>query len=320
MRRALTVVVAMTLLPTGLAHAKPPPGPKALAGTMVIRFNATPTNDGANWTTQSNNSSFTGRYQLSGKRNTRTGVYELGGTGTETTNFFREDKFAAAGTTDDELFRAKASGTVHLDRGSGNDPTDTLGLGLRLLPGGRFTLDLSGLHGSAAGGVPLEYYIHSMSTQACVDGGVRTGHMTYDNGQYESVVDEPCPNEETSPPVHLGTKHTQRIWGGNLWASIDGADPQVNLCHHTVSLHLDLKICGRYGNGRIKGHLTIGGPDFDFREECLLQPGGESGVALLDDPIGSACVASQPGQPHWPATLKIDWNLKPRGAARAAAR
>jgi hypothetical protein len=313
MRRALAVVVAMALLSTGLAHAELTQGPKALAGTMVIRLDATPANDGAKWTTESNNSSFTGRYHLNGKRDKRTGVYQLGGTGTETTNFFREDKFAQAGDTDDELFRAKASGTVHLERLPGNGPLDTLGLGLRLLPGGRFTLDLSGLHGNPSGGVPLEYYVHADSTQSCSEAGVvRKGHMTYDDGQYESMVDQPCPEEENiSPPIHLGTNHTQRIWGGNLWAAVDGAEPQVDLCHHRVSGALNLTICGRYANGRIKGHLTIGGPDFDFRGECLFEPGGESGVALLDDPIGSACVASQPGEPHWHAMLTIDWNLKP---------
>ena len=321
----LARLVAALLVASAATAGSADAAPAGFRGTLAIThsFAAKPRAPGLQ--SSASGSGFRATYNLSGRRwRSRfapPNSYLLTGRGHEELDLTRRDVMQGEGGTAQLDFVARASGNVRLVA-KANDPREASGLVLRLLPRGRFTLELTPLRG-LENGLPLEFRLNRDDSQGCVTTpGFRSGRQTYFRGVFAVHEIQNCPDEEPGQDVRIGRARRPTIWGANVWSPPEAGFWQPDICRGAVSALPVLRVCGRVRGGRMSGTSRVGGRNvidggrlgYPTRGICPLFPRGGPGAELPPptDGLGEACTRMDLGA-DWQRRTVVRWKLRPAG-------
>src|SRR5437764_9943925 len=162
LRRHLIALVAMASL---VATAEAAAAPHAFKGTITIKAHMlAPGSKLAAGESSSGKVDFSGEYHVRGTLGKRK-TYLLTGTGTEQVSAQKHDTKVNGCDQKDFTLSANASGSVHLKKGA-LGPRQTSPISLRLLPHGRYMVNLASLDGDTDG-VRLDYKMTFHENDSC---------------------------------------------------------------------------------------------------------------------------------------------------------
>ena len=244
--------------------------------------------------------------------------YILTGRGHEDLNLHRTDLYQNGPISERTDMFGRAFGDVHVVRRP-NAAGETGAMMLRLLPRGRFRLGLSPL-GMGDYGSRLDFELLTEGSQPCYgpEGGTMSGREIFNQGVYQAIEIDRCPDAEPFPGRSVGEPYTPTIWGYDIWFPAELNNPQPDVCRGQLVRPPRLPntdICGRHHGGRIAGKTVIGRRnDYVLRGICVFYPRGPLGTRLpeRDDGAWEACSRMDPGG-MWRVRTVFRWSFRPTG-------
>ena len=294
LRRHLIGLVALaSLVATGDAGA----APHAFRGTITIKAHMlAPGRQLLAGEASSGKVDFTGEYHVHGSLGKRK-TYLMTDTGTEQVSAQMHDTKVNGCDQKDFTLSANASGSVHLKKGA-LGPRQTSPISLRLLPHGRYMVNLASLDGDTDG-VRLDYKMTFHENDSCP------------GEEFDRVVNYANGLTTSSDGTRSGIAQQESFWGMGVWHSF--AQPErPDLCHEKVVAHdVGSILCGRLRHGRVQDSVAIppvrSGVEWNVGDPPFL-PWGPGG---LPDPTEDSISDMPTLDTGWVEVLVVNYSLKP---------
>lgn len=244
---------------------------------------------------------FTGEYHVKGRlakgKDFPKSTYLLTGRGSEQVSAQKHDTRVDGCDQKDFTLSANASGQVRMKKGA-LGPRQTGPLSLRLLPHGRYRVDLAELQGDTDG-VSLDYRMTFKENDSC-PGEEFTRVVNYVNGLTTS-----------SDGTRSGIAQQESLWGMGVWHSF-GRPLRPDLCHQKLVGHEAGSIlCGRLRHGRVQDSVAVPPVVSNVEWQVDDPPFYPWGPGGLPDP-GEDSIFDMPTlSTGWMEVLVVNYSLKP---------